>query len=228
MTDAGGALEAVARRFSATLDQSRQFSPAQLAVDGRRVALEFSPIAVRADRQDVSSRPHLRFDKVVLRVTERLRKALGPRTPDGTAVLWTISAPIRLPGKTTTALQARIDACLAGGPTEIEDLINGNSVRVRLVRGAPRLTSKVIGFVHSETTEPRLLLDVAQSLLEGIGAATDRPAPPDAEGWLALIAENVFWIGDAWRQVFAQLGVETGFAKIVLAFPGGRVESLTA
>lgn len=228
MTDAGGALEAVARRFSATLDQSQQLSPAQLTVDGRRVALELSPIAVRADRQDVSTRPRLRFDKVVLRVTDRLRKALGQRTPDGTAVLWTISAPIRLPGQTTAALRARIDDCLAGGPAEIEELISGNSVRVRLVGGAPRLTSRVIGFVHSENTEPELLLDVAQSLLEGIGAATDRPTPPDAEGWLALVAQQAFWIGDAWRQVFAQLGVETGFAKIVLVFPGGRVESLTA
>ena len=40
----------------------------------------------------------LRFDKVMVRLAGQLKAALGGSVPDGEAVIFTVTAPIKLPG----------------------------------------------------------------------------------------------------------------------------------
>ena len=47
----------------------------------------------------------LRFDKVALRLVGGLKAALASVVPEGETVVFTISAPIRLPAKTAVALE---------------------------------------------------------------------------------------------------------------------------
>ena len=47
----------------------------------------------------------LRFDKVALRLVRGLKAALASVIPEGQAVVFAISAPIRLPAKTEMALE---------------------------------------------------------------------------------------------------------------------------
>ena len=121
----------------------------------------------------------MRFDKVVLRLIGGLQAALREAVPDGRAVMLTVTAPIRLPGKTAAALEARIHAGLTRRPAKIEtaETIHGNRVRVRIVKDVSAKASKVIGFVHNPETDAEALLDLTQSLLQQIGTAADKPMP---------------------------------------------------
>jgi hypothetical protein len=70
-----------------------------------------SPVtdAVTVEREIIArlraAKVRLRFDKVALRLVGRLKAALASAVPEGQTVIFTISAPIRLPGKTVEALE---------------------------------------------------------------------------------------------------------------------------
>jgi hypothetical protein len=221
------AIEAVARHFSATWEPRGDAPGATVSIHGRRVAVEVATIAQRIDERTDPSRPRLRFDKVALRLIARLQVSLPRFVPDGIAVILTVAAPIRLPAKTTEALEDRIRDCLArrSGPMESREAVCGNQVRIRFVTGVARTVSKVIVFVHNPDSDPDLLLDVTQSLLQQIGAAAGGQAPA-GERWLAIASEGGGSRIATYRQIYAALSLATDFAKILMVYPGGRVETL--
>jgi hypothetical protein len=95
------AIEAVARRFSATWDPLDSY----IMVAGKRVAVDITTLKRRGTGQGNAAKPRLRFDKVATRLIERLQAALGETVPDGMTVLLTITAPIRLPSRTAASLE---------------------------------------------------------------------------------------------------------------------------
>ena len=105
----------------------------------------------------------LRFDKVATRVIERLRAAVGDTMPSGTTVVVTITAPIRLPGKTTASLESKIHTLLGrrSGPKDVKATIHGNRVRIRVVKGVAKRAPTLVGFVHNPDVDPISLLDSA-------------------------------------------------------------------
>jgi hypothetical protein len=226
------AIEAVARRFSATWEEAEGESPAAYrTIAGRRIAIEVAAIKPGiAERGDLA-KPRLRFDRVALRLVGRLQAALSALVPDGEAVVVTVTAPIRLPAKTAAALESEVRDGLARRPAPLDIMatIYGNQVRVRLVKGVSRRASKVIGFVHNPESDPDVLLRLTQSLLQHIGAAADRRAPATFTGdrWLVVANEDGLWPIEAYRQVFAQLSMSTEFKKVLMVLAGGRVETLT-
>jgi hypothetical protein len=165
------AIEVVARHFSATWEHGANAPDTTVTMDGMRIAVAVATVARRA-----LAKPGLRFDKVARGLIARLQDALCQSVPDGTAVILTVTAPIRLPTKTAEALADKIRDCLAqrSEPVEVRDEIYGNQVRVRLVAGVARTASQVIGFVHNPDSDPDVLLDLAQSLLQQISAAEVR------------------------------------------------------
>jgi len=227
------AIEAVARHFSATWEKTEHTSIAYISIAGKRIAVEVTTVKQRlADRTDLA-KPRLRFDKVARRLITRLQVALREAVPDGTTVILTITAPIRLPSKTAEALEHNIRACViracvARRSTQVqyEDTIHGNQIRIRLVKSSSRLISKVIGLVHNPDSDPDMLLHVTQSVLLHIGAAADRSTRSARERWLVVIVEGGFSHVEAYRQVYAQLSIPTDFTKILMVFAGDRVETL--
>ena len=99
------AIEAVARRFSATWEKGSDPPDAFIMVDGKRVAVDITTLKRRRTGQGNAATPRLRFDKVATRLIERLQATLGETVPDGMTVLLTITAPIRLPSKTAASLE---------------------------------------------------------------------------------------------------------------------------
>lgn len=225
------AIEAVAKHFSATLEPARAGErDAYLAIKGKRVAVAVVAIKGKIVERGGAAKPRLRFDKVVLRLFGFLRAALREIVPDGQTIIVTVTAPIRLPGKTASALEDAIRGRLArkSAKVEIEDTIHANQVRVRLVKGVPRGTSKVIGFVHNPDTNPDILLRLTQSLLEHVGAAAGKRAARNVTGdrWLVVASEDGASQIETYRHVYSQLGMPTGFRKVLLVLSGGRVDSL--
>ena len=145
------ALEAVARHFSATWEKGEAPPDAYLTIARKRIAVEVTTTKQRIAGRGGLTKPRLRFDRVALRVIRRLQAALSASVPDGTTLILTITAPIRVPSKTAAALEDNIRTYLArqSAQGEAKYTIHGNQIRVRLVKGGSRRTTKVIGFVHN-------------------------------------------------------------------------------
>jgi hypothetical protein len=217
------ALEAVARRFSATWEQGGDPPAAYLTVDGKRIAIALATLKAG---QGETAKIRLRFDKVVIRLMDRLQATLGEIVPDGTTVLLTITAPIRLASKTAAALEDKVQALLGwrSPVRDEEDTIHGNRVRIRLVRHGSERAPKLIGFVHNPDSDPLRLLDMTNELLDLLGAVPGRRA---GDRWLVLTSAGGAAYLDAYRYIVSQLRTATDFTKILMVLGDGPIAVLT-
>jgi hypothetical protein len=105
----------------------------------------------------------LRFDKVALRLVGRLKAALAGAVPEGQTVIFTISAPIRLPGKTAEVLETMIRS----DPPDAQrrEIVHDNEVRTRRLRGVPERMPKVLGFVHNVESDAGAILALVEARL---------------------------------------------------------------
>jgi len=223
------AIEAVARRFSATWEKGSDPPDAYIMVAGKRVAVDITTLKRRTG-QGNAAKPRLRFDKVATRLIERLQATLGETVPDGMTVLLTITAPIRLPSKTAASLEGKIQALLGrGSPGRDEkDTIHGNRVQIRLLRDESGRAPKMIGFVHNSDSDPLVLLNMTGDLLELVSTETGRRASrPAGDRWLVVISALGSSCLEAFRYIYSQLGMATGFEKILMVFGDGSVGTLT-
>ena len=173
--------------------------------------------------------PRLRFDRVVLRVFERLRTALRGELPSGVTVVVTITAPIRVPGKTITATEERIRALLGKRATRgrLTETIHGNEVRIHVIRGRKTPTSALVGFVHNRDADTAVLFDLTQALLKSVESASRiRKGAPGARRLAIAMEDEPLWT-QTYRHVCDQLFVQTDFERIYLVDSQGRLESIT-
>jgi len=220
------AVEAVARHFSATWEES-EGPPDALTIAGKRIAIEVTTLRRRIADQD--TKPRLRFDRVALRLVRRLQAALSGFVPGGKTLIVTITAPIRVPAKTAAELEDRIGADLGRRPGAVaaRHTIHGNLIRVRLVKGGSNRAAKVIGFVHNPDSDPEILLDIVHSLIESIGAKAVASPAFAGDRWLVLVTEGRLANIETYRLVLSQLSMPADFNKILVVAAGGRVETLT-
>ena len=86
--------------------------------------------------------------------------------PAGQIVLLTISAPTRLPAKTTDALtRENAVVVLDGVGGAFTGTLNGNGVRLRLVEASSKSAFRLVGFVHNADQDPERLLNLAEAWL---------------------------------------------------------------
>jgi hypothetical protein len=219
------AVEAVARRFSAAWEEGGGTADAWLTVAGERV-----PVDVATLKRSGGAGPRLRFDKVATRLIERLQTTLSAAVPDGTTVLLTITAPIRLPSKTAAALEDKVRSVLARGAVARGEsaTMHGNRVRIQtLNRGSDRAPS-VIGFVHNPDSDPMVLIAMTRRLLELNDAEAARPASSNQhDRWLVLTSAGEASSLQAYRYIWSQLRGVTGLERVLIVFDGGRVEAVS-
>ena len=197
------ALEAVARHFSETWEKGEAPPDAYLTIAGKRIAVEVTTTKLRIAERGGLTKPRLRFDRVALGFVRRLQAALEDNI------------------RTYLARQS------AQG--EAKHTIHGNQIRVRLVKGGSRRTTKVIGFVHNPDSDPDGLFDITLSLIERIGAKarTGAPASSADDRWLVLAGDDRFSYIEPYRHVCSQLSIPTGFKKILVVLADGRIETMT-
>jgi hypothetical protein len=219
------AIEAVARHFSASLPERRDAADTCLTLAGKRTALAVTCIDSQTAARAKVTKPRLRFDRVALRLVDDLRTALGGSVPDGQTVLVTITAPIRLPARTATAIEEKIRKLVAtrAAPARLTATIHGNEIQVYLLKGGTGRTARLIGFVHNPDSDPAILIDVARALLARI-ASGERTAGPR---WLIVASQNGPVPIEACRHVCSQLGIGSVFARILAVVPGGGVATLS-
>jgi hypothetical protein len=224
------AIEAVARRLSNTWKKRSDPVEACFMVAGKRVAVEIAALKLRVTGKNNAAKPGVRSDKVATRLIKRLRAALGESVPDGTTVLLTVTAPIRLPAKTAASLEEKIQLLLARGSPgrDVKVTIHGNRVQIRLLKHKSERAPKLIGFVHNSDSDPLLLLNMTGELLELISAQAGRRAPRSAgERWHVVITGGGSSCVEAYRYICSQLRVASAYKKIFMVFGDGRVAMLT-
>ena len=101
----------------------------------------------------------LRFDKVVLRLVGNLKNSLADFVPEGQAVIFTVTAPIKLPAKTIAALDTLLRGDFSGGE------VQGNQVLARRLTGVAADRPRVLGFVHNPESDAGHILDLAEARL---------------------------------------------------------------
>jgi hypothetical protein len=218
------AIEAVARRFSATWEEGNNPPDAYITVAGKRVAVDITTLKRRGTGQGNTAKPRLRFDKVATRLIERLQATFGQTVPDGMTVLLTISAPIRLPSKTAASLEGKIQTLLGLGSRGRDEkaTVHGNRVQIRFLRHESERAPKVIGFVHNSDSDPLLVLNMTGELLDLINAEAGRRAPRLAgDRWLVVISAGGISCLDAYRYIYSQLRVASDIKKILMVFGAG-------
>ena len=224
------AIEAIARQFSATWEKGDDPPDAYITAAGKRVSVDIATLKRRGTGKGNAARPSLRFDKVVIRLVERLQVTLGETVPHGITVLLTITAPIRLPSKTAASLEEKIRTLLGRrSPRRNEkDTIYENRVHIRLLRNESKRAPKVIVFVHNSDSDPLVFLTMTQDLLTLMSAKAGGRAPRVAgDRWLVVIGAGKISCLEAYRYIFSQLRMATGFKKILMVFDDRRVGMLT-
>jgi hypothetical protein len=107
---------------------------------------------------------------VALRLVGGLKAALASVVPEGQAVVFTISAPIRLPGKTAAALENIVRS--GASEAERRQIVHDNEVRTRRLRGVPKRMPRVVVFVHNVESDAAAILALAEArLLDSNGDA---------------------------------------------------------
>lgn len=220
------AIEAVAKRFSATWEQGGDSPDIYIMVAGRRVAVDITTLKQLG--QGDAAKPRLRFDRVATSILKRLRADLGETLPDGMTVLLTITAPIRLPAKTVAALEDKIHTLLGRGLAgrDVTDTINGNRVQILCLRNETARAPKVIGFVHNAETDSRLLFNMTRELLELIGGGAGRRTMHAGDRWLIAICARDSSYSEVYRYIYSQLTTQTVYKKTVMVFGDGHVAML--
>lgn len=106
--------------------------------------------------------PRLRFDRVAQRVVRDLQAKLSSAMPRSTALIVSVTAPIRLPAKTVAELVPQLAVPLA---RNFDKVVNGNRVRARIVRRCVQGAPRVVVFIHNPEPGPGGLFKVAENLL---------------------------------------------------------------
>jgi len=112
----------------------------------------------------------LRFDRVVVQLLGNIRAAIEQEVPGKIVVIMTITAPIKLPGKTEHELIGKIKNFLEPGIQQQDSALTifQNEVQLRFVESSPKQNTRFIGLVHNPNIDAKMLLDLAaQWLLKG-------------------------------------------------------------
>jgi hypothetical protein len=104
---------------------------------------------------------HLRFDRVVQWLVNDLKASLTPHVPERQALLITLTAPIKLPKKTSAEVCNAIQISASAHNFSLE--VHGNQVSIYRLAQLPPHLPKVLVFVHNPETEAAQILDVVKS-----------------------------------------------------------------
>jgi hypothetical protein len=215
------AITSVAKHFGGTVSQDANERGTLLVIGRKRIPVSVAVIEPRVPKAPRLKPPRLRFDRGVLRLLERLRTALQDEVPAGVTVALTVTAPIRQPAKTATAVADRIRTLLGkrSKQAELTKAINANQIQIRLMRAGKGATSKLAGFVHNRDSDPTILFDLTHALLE----RTRKTLSAAGEHWLVLaIEDDPTWM-DTYQHVCAQLFAQTGMRRVILVGPNGAL-----
>lgn len=103
----------------------------------------------------------LRFDRAVQRLVSRVKSDLDEVVPEGQALLFTVTAPIKVPKRTAVAIVTLAPKVISTG--KWAGNVHGNQVSLRRLSGVPPRIPRIVGFVHNPESAADEILDIAGS-----------------------------------------------------------------
>jgi hypothetical protein len=94
------------------------------------------------------------------------------------------------------------------------------------LQGGIGTTSKLVGFVHNPDVDPRIFIEVTRALLTAIGPHRRAAARRSGARWLLFEDHDDRLPIDTYRNVCQQLRLANAFARLLVALPDGRIETL--
>jgi hypothetical protein len=222
------AIRMVADHYSAEWDGVTGDSGPRLQIGGKSVALAVLAMTVRSTGRGGPVEPRLRFDRGVLRLSSGLRDALAQAVPASTAVIVTVTAPIRLRARTQAVLIEKIRAVLTKRPVpaRLAATVHGNRVQVRTMKGGRRSTCPIVTFVHNPKPAPAPLFDAARALLTCLGSTELAVRGSQRERWLVIANPHGTAPIRTIRHVAECLCAPGTFSRMLAVGARGRVEEL--
>jgi hypothetical protein len=107
----------------------------------------------------------------------------------------------------------------------VRKTVNGNQIRVQIMRSGGRSKSPLAGFVHNRDSDPGILFDLTRALLR-IGSSRHSLTGFSGDRWLVIATEQErAWI-PAYRHACSELFARGDFQRIVLVSAAGEVSTL--
>ncbi len=221
------ALQAVADDAGATWETGDGAPDAYLTIGRRRVAVDVAPIGSQGSAQHGNATPRLLFDRVARWFIAELQAALGEAAGSRTVIV-THTAPIRMAGRTKAELTQKVLDLLqsTSASVDVSETIRGNEIRIRILDDRAG-SGTIVVFIHNPKSDPEVLLDVTQSLLEAFASKAELPAAASRERWLVLVDADATTSVKTYRRVFDQLPPPVGFDRILIVSGTRTVEALT-
>jgi hypothetical protein len=176
------ALQAVADDAGATWKAGDGAPDAYLTIGRRHVAVDVATIGSPGTADHGNATPRLLFDRVARRFIAELQAALGEAAGSRTVIV-THTAPIRMAGRTKAELTQKV-LDLLQSPSARADAnvtIRGNEIRIRVLDHRAS-DGKIVVFIHNPKSDPEVLLDVTQSLLDAFASKAEMPAAANRSG----------------------------------------------
>jgi hypothetical protein len=223
------AIDALAHHLSATWEQGTNPPDATLRVGNKRIAVDIATLKPHGVLQPNTPNPRLRFDKVATTLIQRLKANLNRTVPEGSTILLTLTAPIRLPSRTAASIEEKITNLLkVSVPTSVAtDLVHGNHIHIHLSTNQPPPSPKLIAFVHNADSHPLPLLNIAHELLTLASDLDRRESNLARNRWLLLLSARDASSLDLYRAVVSQLHLPTDCSKLFIAFADQTVAALS-
>lgn len=202
------------------------FERDHLYIDGRIVDVDATTLPLHGTGHGKETKPALRVDKVVTRVTERLQAAAAGCVPAGVTVVVTMTAPIKVAAQTTIAIEDTLVELIAHKGDEPRATLTGlgNKVQMQVVSHGLKAAPKLITLVHNPATKPQLLINLTREMLDLATATAKRRAT--ARGVVIACGRKSTCI-DAYRTIWSQLARATKTNKILMLFKDDRAELLS-
>lgn len=112
----------------------------------------------------------LRFDRVVIGIQEDIRAFAETTVQHGSTAIVTITAPIRLPAKTSEVVKGKICELVSANAPRRDKIatVHQNKVRIRFAQHDLMRATKSIVLVHNPDKDSKALIDMcAEWLLKG-------------------------------------------------------------
>jgi len=222
-------IRSVANHFLGSWWPGQNPPDAYLQVGKEIIAVEISTLTQHVSDGRGGSKPRRSEDSTAIWLVNALNEELQTLVPDGWIVILNLASPILKAKKSKIQLKERIsNLFLSACDCEIEEVILGNRIGIKVVAGNRQGGKKVVGVIWNSNSS-KDILNNAWNILENRIVEKARKCkclPFEGPKWLVLLNDYCLADNDIYQQAFNSFSADHPFEKILLASGNGSVAAL--
>lgn len=192
-------------------------------------AVEISTLTQHVTNELGTPIPRLSQDAGVVRLCDELNDELNQEIPSDLRVILTLHSPIARIRKFKEALKPLVIESIKSGASSHEVIsVQGNEVRLHVVKGEQPSGKKIVGMVVNKNSSADIFSNCAFILRQRIEEKTKKCANVTHRPlWLALF--NDYWLADerSYEEALKTISIEHPFEKIFLVNGKKNVHEIT-